>query len=253
MRWYLCSLGKRVGCFILSILCASFASASLPNGPVEYEKMAVIYHTHEIEVNLEIPVLTYTEDEVIQDAINTMFESHATAFVKEVYSWYPEHAQMAEEHDFEPHAFVAYTRFEVAFNESRILSIPVTYYQYTGGAHGMTEIRSYNIDLRTGELFKLNEILNNQQIAAINEEIERQLQEDSENFFPEAAQDFEGVADDQHFYLENGTLVIYFDLYELRPYALGIPEFRFSLDSLDLTIEGIKELLSQIEVSECDF
>jgi hypothetical protein len=160
---------------------------------------------------------------------------------------------MAEEHDFEPHAFVAYTRFEVAFNESRILSIPVTYYQYTGGAHGMTEIRSYNIDLRTGKLFKLNEILNNQQIAAINEEIERQLQEDSENFFPEAAQDFEGVADDQHFYLENGTLVIYFDLYELRPYALGIPEFRFSLDSLDLTIEGIKELLSEMEVSECDF
>lgn len=244
--------GKGAGLFFLFILCSSFACATLLNGPVDFEKLAIIYHTDEIEVNLEIPVITYTEDEGIQNAINTMFEHHATAFVKEVYSWYTEYAQMAEEYGFEPHTFVAYTRFEVTFNESQILSIPVTYYQYTGGAHGMTEVRSYNIDLRTGKLFKLKEILNAQQIDAINKEIEHQLQEDSENFFPEPAEDFKGIADDQHFYLENGTLVVYFDLYELRPYALGIPEFRFSLDFLDLTIENIKQLVSQREVSEGD-
>lgn len=231
--------------FIVFVLSTTVAKASNLAEPVEFEALMVIYHTHEIEVNLEIPVLKSMENEDIQDKLNTMFEDHAEAFVREVYSWYEEYAQMAKEYDFEPHTFVAYTRYSVTFNEAEILSIPVTYYQYTGGAHGMTEIRSYNIDLRNGNLFELKNILDDRQLATVNAEIKRQLLEDTESYFPEAAESFEGVADNQGFYLKNGELVIYFQLYELQPYALGFPEFIFSLDSLELSIEQIRHILSE--------
>ncbi len=232
-----------IGIFVVFISCIAIAQNLNTHDPVEVETRNVFYQTDEIQVELEIPVLKNIVNEDIQELINTMFDDDATNFVEEVRSGYPEYAKDAEEYDFEPHAFVAYTEFEVTFNQGGILSIPVTYYQFTGGAHGMTEIRSYNFDLRGGDLFQLKDFLDNQQIALINNEIKRQLQEDDERFFPDAAEEFEGIADNQNFYLENGNLVVYFGLYELGPYVMGIPEFPVSFASLELSLEDIQQAL----------
>jgi hypothetical protein len=37
---------------------------------------------------------------------------------------------------------------------------------------------------------------------------------------------------DQHFYMTDDALVIFFDLYEIAPYASGIPTFEIPYDDL---------------------
>ncbi|HBF4863801.1 TPA: DUF3298 domain-containing protein, partial [Clostridioides difficile] len=60
----------------------------------------------------------------------------------------------------------------------------------------------------------------------IDEEIKRQIAElekkDEENI---GIYNFKGIKENQNFYLQDDNLVIYFDLYDITPYAAGIPEF----------------------------
>ena len=40
------------------------------------------------------------------------------------------------------------------------------------------------------------------------------------------------VKENQKFYLEDGKIVIYFDLYDIAPYAAGIPEFPIIIENI---------------------
>ena len=44
--------------------------------------------------------------------------------------------------------------------------------------------------------------------------------------------DFKGLKDEQKFYIEDDDLVIYFDLYDIAPYALGIPKFKINISTI---------------------
>ncbi|WP_227002708.1 RsiV family protein [Salicibibacter kimchii] len=46
------------------------------------------------------------------------------------------------------------------------------------------------------------------------------------------AMGYEGIAATQPFYVADKTLVIFFDLYDLLPYAYGIPYFPISVYSM---------------------
>jgi hypothetical protein len=50
-----------------------------------------------------------------------------------------------------------------------------------------------------------------------------------EDLWPEY---FKGVTTDQGFYLKAGRLCVYFQPYEIGPWAAGMPEFCFSLGEL---------------------
>ena len=61
----------------------------------------------------------------------------------------------------------------------------------------------------------------------INNEISRQISKDPDRYFT-GKDGFNGINDNQNFYIKNGTLVVYFGLYEIAPYASGISEFIIS-------------------------
>jgi len=107
----------------------------------------------------------------------------------------------------------------------------IDYYSYTGGAHGFTDRRAYNIDLTTGRELRLSDLFapDFNYISIINEEIKKQIQAGDEIFF-DGELGFQSITENQPFYIEEGNLVIYFGLYEIAPYAAGIQEFRFPLD-----------------------
>ena len=58
----------------------------------------------------------------------------------------------------------------------------------------------------------------------INKEINRQISKDPDRYFS-GKDGFNGIVDNQNFYVKNNTIVIYFGLYEIAPYASGISEF----------------------------
>ncbi len=132
--------------------------------------------------------------------------------------------------------FIANVDFDVKKNSNNILSILVKYYKYAGGAHGYYENVAYNIDAKSGKILTLDNLfqegINYKNI--INEEIRRQIQEliklDKEN---NGVYEFKGIEDKQKFYIQDDNLVIYFDLYDIAPYAASIPEFPINVGKID--------------------
>lgn len=140
-----------------------------------------------------------------------------------------------EDFELDKSNFIADASFEVKKNISNTISLLVKYYKYSGGAHGYYEYVPYNIDLRSGNNLTLKEIFR-QDVdykALINNEINNQIKElakKEENV--DKIYEFYGIKENQKFYLEDGRLVIYFDLYDIAPYAAGIPEFPIPIDNI---------------------
>ena len=132
--------------------------------------------------------------------------------------------------------FVANVNFDIKKNSDNILSILVTYYKYAGGAHGYYENVAYNIDTTTGKFLKLKDLFKEEvdYKNVINEEIRRQIEEliklDEQN---KGVYEFKSISDNQKFYIQDDNLAIYFDLYEIAPYAAGIPKFIINVDKID--------------------
>jgi len=120
-------------------------------------------------------------------------------------------------------------------NERGLLSIRFENYAYLeGAAHGLTDVGSVNMDLKSGHDYSLSDLFLSdvpyQEI--INTKIEEQLTEED----PPLTRAFPGVTAQQGYYLTQRALVVYFQLYEFTPYTFGIPEFRIPLPKLSKSL-----------------
>ena len=122
--------------------------------------------------------------------------------------------------------YEAYSEYNVTYNKNNLISIPILTYEFTGGAHGMSVLKSFNYNLKSGEKLKLSSIFkdNIDYKNIINSYIKQEI-ENNKNLYFTGEQGFKGIDDNQEFYLEDDKLVIYFQLYEIAPYYVGIPKF----------------------------
>lgn len=177
-----------------------------------------------LKSNLEIPVINSGNDE-----INNKVNKKIKADIMDFYEKSTKEAESyLEDFEVDNSNFVADASFEVKKNTANAISILVKYYKYSGGAHGYYEYVPYNIDLRNGNFLSLKDVFKEKvdYKVLINKEIENQIKElgkHEENI--DKVYEFHGINENQKFYLDDGKIVIYFDLYEIAPYAAGIPEF----------------------------
>ncbi|MGL4848549.1 MAG: DUF3298 and DUF4163 domain-containing protein [Clostridium sp.] len=128
--------------------------------------------------------------------------------------------------------------YKVAKNDNNLVSLYIDYYQFAGGAHGMSYKEAYNIDKRTGQLLNLSDFFkeNYNYKEKIDSLIREEINKDKEKYF-DGGGDFKGVDNKTRFYINDNNLVIYYGLYEIAPYASGIIEFNLSLDNFK---DGLK-------------
>lgn len=97
-----------------------------------------------------------------------------------------------------------------------------------------SDSKYYNIDLNTGKLVTLEDMLGSNYIELINRSIREQIaerQHAGETFFSEAEGGFTGISEDVRFYINgNNRPVIVFDKYEIAPGASGEIEFEIGAD-----------------------
>ena len=200
------------------------------------------YNDNNLEVNLKIPVIAGMADTDFQSRLNTLFESSAAERKKAITEQAGEFVEEADRGGFPLRTFQLYSDYRVTCNRNGLLSITCEFYEYTGGAHGMTVRDSYNIDPCTGRQLALKDMFKEgtDYKEIINREIKRQMAADPDKYFTGEEWGFKTISDNQAFYLEDaGTaedgispagnvpgLVVYFDLYEIAPYAAGFPEFK---------------------------
>lgn len=115
-----------------------------------------------------------------------------------------------------------------------ILSFVTNTYLYTGGAHGMTTLDSYTVNTKSGELYSFNSLFNSKSNykKVILDSIKKSIDKEKNMYFEDAKTTVDKANSNYKFYIDGNKLVIYFGVYELRPYAGGIA--RFSLTAKEL-------------------
>lgn len=91
----------------------------------------------------------------------------------------------------------------------------------------------YNIDLKSGKLLSLGDVLGEDYINRANDNINSQIEEKSKEigipFFTPEEGGFVSISDETKFYMkDNGIPVIVFDKYEIAPGAAGAVEFEIN-------------------------
>ena len=165
-------------------------------------------------ITVKIPVVTGGTNEAAIAAMNEAIEREAEKLMSDQGFPSPDIEEMDG-------------TFEVKTNERGVLSLSLLNYVFTGGAHGTTVQRSLTFDADSGRRYALKELFNpgapyQKRLNAI---IEKQIK--ARNL--PLLDGYPGIAPDQDFYMADKSLVLYFQLYDIVPYAWGFPYFPISV------------------------
>lgn len=133
--------------------------------------------------------------------------------------------------------------FEIKTNERGVLSLLLSVYSFTGGAHGLTIAKGLTFDVHTGRLYRLDELFKpgSDYRERLSEEIARLIKD----WDIDLLEPFECITDDQDFYIADHSLTVFFQLYELTAYVYGFLYFPVPLKDLEPAIEN-NSLLSRL-------
>lgn len=205
--------------------------ASDEQGSYPYNQQKFTQTIGKIAIDMAYPVFKDTTNTVLAD-LNSQFaaaaRTRATAFQQNMKS---------------VEADASYTctvteRYAVKYNKQPYFSILFQNSQDTGGAHPMTVRNAITYDMTTGKALNLTDILKGDQAAIeqlILDGFTAQIKAIPEKFYPEAEKNLqEGIAAKSYgFYLTDTGLTIYFQVYDIAPYAAGFQEYTIPFNQTD--------------------
>lgn len=133
--------------------------------------------------------------------------------------------------------------YEIKTNERNILSLTLINDIYTGGAHSYTVIEALTFDMNTGELVAFEDLFKkgSPYIKELSEIVSEQIKERGIPLLG----GFERIEPNQSYYVADKSLVLFYELYEMSPYAQGFPAFPISLYEIKDLI-GDKSILRRM-------
>lgn len=105
---------------------------------------------------------------------------------------------------------------------------------YTGGAHGLYWIEPYTFRISDGGRYDFMGLFRegNASAALVTDKILSTIRENPELYFESAVETVKKYENNYSFYINGDQLVVFFSLYDIAPYAAGIPFFDFSAEEL---------------------
>ena len=173
-------------------------------------------------INIDYPQITGSTNSSTESKVNQFLEEE----FKQSIIWFDEvqsDSAFFEDFPYEMQ-YTFETGFQTAYNSTEFLSIVLSHYQYTGGAHGNYFALGYNIDMKNGNVLSLKDIIKKDSFDLLIYECEQAIMEKLESNSLIDAGLFEDeieIPDDQDFYIMPGILVLQFDPYEIGPYSMG--------------------------------
>lgn len=182
----------------------------------------------EAKINLKYPEISYSNNTTAENAINEALKQDALAFNESIKK-YVQERNTVQEIGLQSQPYEFMSSYIVTYNQNNVLSLITEHYEYTGGAHGMTYRKGYTFSLNDGKLLSLEDLFGKDEHfeKQLNDKISAKL-----NATPGYFGGFEELGDHPDFYLQQGMLKVFFQLYEYTPYVAGFPELSFSFDSL---------------------
>ena len=208
-----------------------------------------IYKTSEFfKYNITYPVLKLYDKNVYHDIydryviinINNEICEEVMAFKNNIKKqaiayekMYTENLSKSNE-EYIKYQYEVYINDEVTYDRNNIMSIAITKYQFTGGAHGMTYLDTYNYNLLNGDRLTLEHMFKSgvDYKEIVNKFITEEINDNPEEYF-KGDERFKGIGENQPFYIDEDGIVVYFGLYEIAPYYVGMPKFKLKFDEFD--------------------
>lgn len=182
-------------------------------------------------IDVRLPALDLPDSTDLEQRINTEIRTRIEEVLQEAEDRARETrdayvATGGDPDDFMP--VIISVDYEVKCQNDQYLSFLLTKTETRATAY--TEVYAYNIDLEAGREIDLKDLLSPdwRQIVdqVVTDEIARQQTDPDKIYFEPGEGGFEGVRDDQPFYLdESGQPVVFFEKYEIAPGYMGMPEF----------------------------
>jgi hypothetical protein len=131
--------------------------------------------------------------------------------------------------------------FNVIYYKEHLVVIEINGYDYPfGAAHGMPVKKHAHIDLKTGKFYQLKDLFKPETdyVKVISQIIGEQIKKDDQYsyVFPDV---YQGIKVDQPFFISEGALNVYFEPYDIAPYAAGFPTFRIPLNEISRIINDV--------------
>lgn len=123
-----------------------------------------------------------------------------------------------------------YINYSEFINTDNVISVLISVYTYTGGAHGLTILTSVNYDMNRNKPLQLRDLLEGNYLKEISDFCIKYILKDDE--FADEEWVKNGAAPDEQNYktfaITKNGLKIFFQQYQVLPYAAGSPEVLIS-------------------------
>lgn len=205
-------------------------------------------NTPVLKYTYTIPVFLSSDRRVRTDKLNRYYENAAAAFVRYVRrTLWP--AAVADYHNsvangYPMNEYEAIRDYTLTYNEDCLISLYTDQYEYTGGAHGNT-VRSADTwllpqaeRLTLGQLFPADNTYLVRVELAVIDQIEAQNAAGTGAYFDNYRELVPQTFNPAQFYLTPEGLTVYFQQYDIAPYASGIPTFRLPYRQIGAVLPG---------------
>lgn len=196
-------------------------------GDIDTLEIKTLHYTNSTEdssaiISIDYPQISGLSDKKVEAKVNSFLEDE----FKQSIQWFEEVQSDTATYEDYPYelGYTFETGYQVEYNSSEFISIVLSHYQFTGGAHGNYFALGYNIELKEGKVLTLKDIIKDDSFDLLSYECEQAILEKYEAESLTEAGLFEdeiNVPDDQDFYIVPGMLVLQFDPYEVGPWVMG--------------------------------
>jgi len=189
-----------------------------------------------LHYKIEYPEFRSSRYQMTLAAVNRYYANTAEQYRRyiktELFDMAVEQYKDAIDQGFPVRVFEALQVFEMTYNNACILSLYVDRYTYTGGAHGSTVRSSQTWNLQKGYMIRLAQLFRCriEPKAYILARVTVQIQENPDIYFEDYPKLIDENFNENSFYCTPYGLVVYYQQYDIAPYASGIREFLIPYD-----------------------
>lgn len=219
----------------------------LPNyrAYITMQEMARSYpHNNQTVLTLSIsyPEVIVPDNYRAQRLIGTRIHLQVNLFCRYAYQTLFRQAvadyKYAKQNGFPFHPYEAVLNYTVTYNGHCHLSAYRDRYEYTGGAHGTTIRYADTWDLQTGALLPLNAFFDDEDgmkdflLEHIRIDADQNMAENPYIYFDNYRDLIGRYFSAEQYYLTTSGLAVYYQQYDIAPYATGIVVFTIPYETL---------------------
>lgn len=184
---------------------------------------------NKIKEYLQVPVFHGSYNPRVMEFINGNIRNDILEFKNQLEQEADEHYDMLKKQGKRPDPYEISNAFSVTYNKNNILSVSLFYHENIGKRNSYIRT-SYNYNLATGESMPLRSLFkpNTDYLRILNRKIAEKLSSTYPGMIPQ----FKGIEEDQPYYIDKDTLVIFPNFNQIGTTVSDIPVVRIPFSEL---------------------